>query len=148
MEDIPNKIKNIIGIVPKVNLVEKDGNYTSANLPEPEIREEVNGFLLVIHKYDGGSEKSSEKIPETTQKSPRNVPEKSQKILNALKENPYLSRKQLALNLGESEYTIQSQLRKLQKEGIIKRIGPAKGGKWEVVSEGNIFNFRNKKFGR
>jgi len=25
MEDIPNKIKNIIGIVPKVNLVEKDG---------------------------------------------------------------------------------------------------------------------------
>jgi len=80
--------------------------------------EEVNGFLLVIHKYG----ESAEKVPE----SPRNVPEKSQKILNALKENPYLSRKQLALNLGESEYTIQSQLRKLQKEGIIKRIGPAR----------------------
>ncbi len=27
----------------------------------------------------------------------------------------------------------QSQLCKLKKEGIIKRIGPAKGGKWEVV---------------
>ncbi len=25
-----------------------------------------------------------------------------------------------------------SQIRKLQKEGIIKRIGPAKGGHWEV----------------
>lgn len=53
--------------------------------------------------------------------------------MNALKENPYLSRKQLALNLGETEDTIQSQLRKLQKDGIIKRIGPAKGGHWEVV---------------
>ncbi|HOV71834.1 MAG TPA: ATP-binding protein [Dysgonamonadaceae bacterium] len=102
---------------------------TSANLPEPEMSEEMNGFLLVIHKYGEGSEK----IPETTQKSPRKVPEKSQKILNALKENPFLSRKQLALNLGESEHTIQSRLRKLQKEGIIKRIGHAKGGHWEVV---------------
>ncbi|HNZ62061.1 MAG TPA: ATP-binding protein [Paludibacteraceae bacterium] len=102
---------------------------TSANLPEPEMSEEMNGFLLVIHKYGEGSEK----IPETTQKSPRKVPEKSQKILNALKENPFLSRKQLALNLGESEHTIQSRLRKLQKEGIIKRIGTAKGGHWEVV---------------
>jgi len=102
---------------------------TSANLPEPEMSEEMNGFLLVIHKYGEGSEK----IPETTQKSPRKVPEKSQKILNALKENPFLSRKQLALNLGESEHTIQSRLRKLQKDGIIKRIGHAKGGHWEVV---------------
>ena len=102
---------------------------TSANLPEPEMSEEMNGFLLVIHKYGEGSEK----IPEKSQKSPRKVPEKSQKILNALKENPFLSRKQLALNLGESEHTIQSRLRKLQKEGIIKRIGTAKGGHWEVV---------------
>jgi ATP-dependent DNA helicase RecG len=102
---------------------------TSANLPEPEMSEEMNGFLLVIHKYGEGSEK----IPETTQKSPRKVPEKSQKILNALKENPFLSRKQLALNLGESEHTIQSRLRKLQKDGLIKRIGTAKGGHWEVV---------------
>ena len=44
---------------------------TSANLPEPEMSEEMNGFLLVIHKYGEGSEK----IPETTQKSPRKVPE-------------------------------------------------------------------------
>jgi ribosomal protein S8 len=33
--------------------------------------EETNGFLLVIYKYS----KSSEKVPETTQKLPRNCPE-------------------------------------------------------------------------
>lgn len=53
---------------------------TSANLPEPEMSEEMNGFLLVIHKYGGGSEKSSEKIPETTQKLPRKYWNKYKKI--------------------------------------------------------------------
>ena len=43
----------------------------SINLPEPEMSEEMNGFLLVIHKHTG----SSERIPETTQKLPRNNPE-------------------------------------------------------------------------
>ena len=52
---------------------------TSTNLPEPEMSEEMNGFLLVIYKYGRSSEKSSEKVQETTQKSPRKVPEKSQK---------------------------------------------------------------------
>jgi len=32
-----------------------------------------------------------------------------------------------------AKHRIQTQLCKLKKEGIIKRIGPAKGGKWEVV---------------
>ena len=70
---------------------------------------------------------------ETTPKSPRKVPEKSQKIIAALKENPYSSRRDLSLKLGESEDTVQSQLRKLVKDGLIKRIGPDKGGHWEVL---------------
>jgi ATP-dependent DNA helicase RecG len=61
------------------------------------------------------------------------VPEKYQKIIEAIKENPYFSRKELSLKLGEREETIQSRLRKLVKEGLIKRIGPDKGGHWEIV---------------
>lgn len=35
----------------------------------------------------------------------------------------------------DEQYFIEfiSQLRKMQKEGFIKRIGPAKGGYWKVV---------------
>ena len=54
-------------------------------------------------------------------------------ILDALQEHPQISRKELAEKLGETEETIQSRLRKLLKEGIIQRIGPDKGGHWEVV---------------
>ncbi|VVB58333.1 Putative DNA-binding domain protein [Candidatus Anstonella stagnisolia] len=89
------------------------------------------------------SEKTVEKIPldyqETTQKttqieskSTRKVPEKYQKIIDEISKNPLASRKELAIALGESEETMQSRLRKLVKEGILKRIGPDKGGHWEV----------------
>ena len=102
----------------------------SINLPEPEMSEEMNGFLLVIHKHTG----SSERIPETTQKLPRNYPETTRKILEQIQKDPYITRKELVKIIGNiTEDGIKYHLRKLQKEGIIKRIGPAKGGHWEVV---------------
>ncbi|HHW19606.1 MAG TPA: winged helix-turn-helix transcriptional regulator [Thermodesulfovibrio thiophilus] len=119
MEDIPNKIKNIIGIVPKVNLIEKDGNCTSTNLPEPEMSEEMNGFLLVIHKYEGGSEKSSEKS--------------SEKILYLISKNPYTTISEIANTLSITTRAVEKQIKKLQENNKLKRIGPAKGGHWEVV---------------
>ena len=60
---------------------------------------------------------------------------KYQKIIEAITENPYFSRKEISLKLGESEETIQSRLRKLIKEGLIKRVGPDKGGHWEIISK-------------
>jgi len=106
---------------------------TSTNLPEPEMSEEMNGFLLVIHKYG----ESSEKVPETTQKLPRNYPETAQKILELIQKDPYITRKELVKIIGNiTEDGIKYHLHKLQKEGIIKRIGPAKGGHWKIIIGG------------
>ena len=58
----------------------------------------------------------------------KKVPEKSQKIIEAIRKNPHISRRELSMNLGESEDTIQSVLRKLIKERFIKRVGPDKVG--------------------
>ncbi len=92
---------------------------TSTNLPEPEMSEEMNGFLLVIYKYGGGSEKSSEKS--------------SEKILQLISENPYTTISELAKFLNLSTRAIEKQIKKLQENNKLKRIGPAKGGHWEVV---------------
>ncbi len=40
----------------------------------------------------------------------------------------------------------KTQLCKLKKEGIIKRIGPAKGGHWEVKNEKRKFNYLKKQY--
>ena len=59
----------------------------------------------------------------------------TQKILQILSENPKSSRKELALKTGLSEDGIKWNLDKLKKENKIRRIGPDKGGHWEVVKK-------------
>lgn len=49
-----------------------------------------------------------------------------------LKEKPDLSLAELAVLLGKSVRTIERATAKLVKAGELRRIGPAKGGHWEV----------------
>ena len=103
-----------------------------------------------------GQEKAREKqenIPSDqvegniTQKLPRNYPETTQKqdiditpvqkgIIKFLLLHPYAGRKEISSNLGLlSEDGVKYNLKVLQQKGIIKRIGPAKGGYWKVLSD-------------
>ena len=82
-----------------------------------------------------------------TQKLPRNYPETTQKqdiditpvqkgIIDFLLLHPYAGRKEISSNLGSlSEDGVKYNLKVLQQKGIIKRIGPAKGGYWKVLSD-------------
>jgi ATP-dependent DNA helicase RecG len=65
-----------------------------------------------------GSEKSSEKS--------------SEKILIMLKAEPELAAKEIAKRLEISPRAVEKQISKLRKEGLLRRIGPAKGGHREV----------------
>ena len=80
-------------------------------------------FTVFSKEYET-REKTVEK---TTQKT-------TQKILELLKEYPFMSRKEIADNLENiSEDGVKYNLAKLNKDGHIRRIGPDKGGHWEVV---------------
>ncbi len=59
----------------------------------------------------------------------------SEKIILLIKENPSISAKEIAEKLGVSSRAIEMQIAKLKKKNIITRIGPAKGGHWEVVGK-------------
>jgi ATP-dependent DNA helicase RecG len=65
---------------------------------------------------------------EATQKS-------TQKIINLIRENPYVTTQEIADSIGIIRRTIAKHIRSLQDKGIIKRIGPDKGGHWEVVGD-------------
>ena len=54
-------------------------------------------------------------------------------IIEFLKSNGYVSRKELSLILNKTEGSIRHHLNKLQERGIIKHQGPDKGGYWEVL---------------
>lgn len=57
--------------------------------------------------------------------------ETTQKILQILGSNPKATRKELAEKTGLTADGIKWNLNKLKKEGIIRRIGPDKGGHWK-----------------
>ena len=90
---------------------------------------------------------SDEAEGDITQKLPRNYPETTQKqdvditpvqkgIIDFLLLHPYAGRKEISSNLGSlSEDGVKYNLKVLQQKGIIKRIGPAKGGYWKVLSD-------------
>ncbi len=86
-------------------------------------------------KIDTATQKNTQKNKQsTTQKVDMNSKSTSEKIVLELKKNPSLSRKQLAkLIPAITEDGIKYHLSKLQERGIIRRVGPDKGGHWVVL---------------
>lgn len=63
------------------------------------------------------------------------VTENQIKILESVATNPHITVVELAGIVDISERKIKENIRKLKEKGLIKRIGPDKGGHWEVVIE-------------
>ncbi len=59
------------------------------------------------------------------------------RIVSLIKENPRHSAKSLAEAIGISAKGIEKQIAKLKAQGVIRRIGPDKGGSWLIVQNGN-----------
>jgi len=74
--------------------------------------------LPVHRKAETSSEKTSGKT--------------SGKILSLLKTEPELAAREIAQRISISPCAVEKQIAKLRQEGRLRRIGPAKGGHWEV----------------
>ncbi len=57
----------------------------------------------------------------------------TQKILEAIMNKPDITRKELAAVIGITEDGVKYHIIRLRKKGVLKRIGPDKGGYWEIV---------------
>lgn len=60
--------------------------------------------------------------------------EMSEKILTIPRSAPQHTASQKATALGVTRRTIERAIAALRKEGRLRRIGPTKGGRWEVLS--------------
>ena len=135
--------KLLFGMLSRMNLVEKAGTgilrirsaMKDYKLEVPKIETDKNWFTITFKRPDLQKESYEQRFygKISPKKSPRKIPEKYQKIIEAIKENPYLPRRELSIILNETEETIQSRLRKLAKDRLIRRVGPDKGGHWEVL---------------
>lgn len=112
---------------------------TEAGLPKPEMRESGLFFQIAFCKPEN-SQKTARKQPETVRELPgdypvihQQLPETSRKIIEILRNNPYLSRRNIAKHLGITEGSVRHHLKKLKAQGLVERVGPDKGGYWKIV---------------
>lgn len=94
-----------------------------------------------IKKF-GDNQKSSEKNQtiNDTQKSHEshskvtvNLTVVQQDIITAIKQNQFVSQTEIAKELSLARETVNRNMKKMQEQGIIQRIGADKNGRWEVI---------------
>ena len=79
--------------------------------------------------------KTQQKTPQKTlQKTPQKTP---QKILDLIKKNPNITTREMAISIGIDRSNIARAIKKLQERGLIRRVGPDKGGHWEIIENEN-----------
>lgn len=72
------------------------------------------------------------KSREKTIKSREKTTKSREKIIDLLSEENTLSAAAIAERIGITPKAVEKQISKLKAEGIIKRVGPDKGGYWSV----------------
>lgn len=116
------------------------------NLPEPEFSEMTGGFLVSFFKAKEEA-KATPKLPESYPETTRKVidlirrkfgekfGESSEKTLEIILGNKNVSAQEIAKQRGISSRAVEKQIAKLKKYGVLKRIGPARGGHWRVYGQ-------------
>lgn len=96
--------------------------------PDIDFTDDRDGclFTATIHRKEWKSSEESHEEGEGSEKS-------SEKIISLMKEEPGLSAKEIANRLELTSRAIKKQIAALKKSGKIQRVGPAKGGHWEVM---------------
>ena len=99
-----------------------------AGLPEPEF-EVGAGFLTRLWRAGV--------IPTTQISTPTTQTTTRKRILDCLRAEPELTRRELAERIGVTPDGIKYHLRKLNTSGIIRRIGSDRTGRWVVTDQPN-----------
>ena len=99
----------------------------------------VSGKISGKEKVSGkisGKEKVSGKISGKEKVSGKNISGTSEKILHLILEQPGITLPELSRQTGRTERAVSYNLRKLQDEGRLTRVGGRKLGYWQVSHEG------------
>jgi ATP-dependent DNA helicase RecG len=103
--------------------------------PEIDFSDDRDGclFTATVHrKAVKSSEKGTEKGTEKAAGSPKSPVKTEDKILGRIRQDNAVRTERPGESLGISKRAVLKQIDKLKKSGRLRRMGPAKGGHWEV----------------
>jgi len=100
------------------------------DLPKLKIETDENWFSIIFKRKV--SKNVSERDPE---KLGEKLGENQIKILELINKNKDISIPQMAEELNISTTAIENNLAKLKKKDLLRRVGPNKGGYWEIIKK-------------
>jgi len=92
----------------------------------------MSGLMLTFHAnpaHLAAGQRTT--TPNTTQETAQETTQ--DKIVAVLRKTPTVTRRQLAQVIGITEDGVKYHLNKLKANGVIRHVGPTKGGHWEVL---------------
>ena len=109
-------------------------NECKATGVKVEFNKIKSGFAVIFHrsKIESGEEVVRKGGQIGGQKKWSEITGKQKAILELVIKNPVISRKNLSDVLDINPSAVQKHLQKLRRSGFLHRIGPDKGGHWEV----------------
>lgn len=88
-----------------------------------------SGFTVTFYRPDVQALRASK----VTVKVPEKVTINQQKIIKLISQDIHITIEKIAQSVGISERKTKSNIAKLKEKGLLRRIGPDKGGHWEIV---------------
>lgn len=124
----------IAELLHRVHFIEKWGRGISLILskePQAEFKEVGNHFIVTFKRKGPVALKEVEGLAEGLVER---LAENQKKMLKLMKANPAISKKELSLKIGISTTAIDKNISSLKTKGLLLRIGPDRGGHWELVT--------------
>ena len=125
------------------NIIESCKKYENIIL---EFKEELLQFKVIfwnrmiekkvaekVVRKSGQKRWSGKVVRKSGQKKWSELTQRQAEILQLIKENQKITRKMLSEKLNINPSAVQKHINKLKQTGILKIIGPDKGGYWEIV---------------
>lgn len=78
------------------------------------------------------NETMSDLLESATQETTRETTQ--EKIINLIKENPYITQTEMASKIGITRDGISYNIKMLKDNGIIERVGATKNGSWRILT--------------
>ncbi len=142
-DEIPDKVQSVLSIVVNVH-VRSDRGRDYLRIVVPSHAERVSYTRApdsdVVEADDDRTRprRSTRKQPENRDQ-PENRQKVGDRILAFLRENPSASRREITGALaGATEGSVRYRLDKLKEAGRLRRVGPDRGGRWEVIDDPDV----------
>ena len=117
----------------------------SADAPEPQIRYNPNDLWLefpfspayrAVIGSNGSVKNAGERLDERLdEKLDEKLGKRRATIIRLMIKNPNITVTEVGKNLGISRTAADKNIQIFKKNGWVRRIGPAKGGQWEVIKQ-------------